>query len=78
MPHYYFDIYDGDRLSPDQEGLDCPTPATMRREAIGALPGIARDRLPDGDQKNFWVEVRDDRGRHVFRASLDLTTEWLV
>jgi NADPH-dependent ferric siderophore reductase len=78
MPRYYFDIHDGDHLSPDLEGLECSTPAMMRDEAICALPGIARDRLPDGDRQDFWVEVRDDTGRHVFRASLKLTSEWLT
>lgn len=78
MPRYYFDIHDGDHLSSDQDGLDCPTPDNMRDEAISVLPGIARDMLPDGDRKNFWVEVRDDKGRHVFRASLKLTAKWLV
>lgn len=77
MPRYYFDIHDGDHLSPDFDGIDCLTPSMMRDEAIAVLPGIARDVLPDGDIRNLWVEVRDDQGRHVFRASLKLTSEWL-
>ncbi len=78
MQRYYFDIYDGDHLSQDDEGMECSTPAKMRNEAIGILPSIACDMPHHGDNENFWVEVRDDQGRHVFRASLKLTSEWLT
>ncbi|WP_457936249.1 DUF6894 family protein [Mesorhizobium sp. 10J20-29] len=77
MVRYYFDIKDGDDLSVDDTGIECSGPEEARFQAIDALPEIARDELPDGDNRFFEVNVRDDQGRAVFRCRLTLETEWL-
>lgn len=46
-----------------------------RIEAQKALPDLARDALPDGDQKTFIVSVRDEAGQVVLRAALTLIVE---
>jgi hypothetical protein len=77
VPRYFFDTYDQDRLSRDEEGLDCGSRSQLERNAIDALPDMAREALPDGPNHEFRVEVRDGQGRVVFRAWLKLTSEWL-
>jgi len=62
MIRFYFDSFDGDRLIVDQEGLEFSTPSLMRDAAIAALPDMARDELPDGDRRQFWIHVRDAEG----------------
>jgi hypothetical protein len=77
MPKYFFDIHDGEHATVDNAGIDCADRKQVRSEAIQALPDIARDILPDGDNHSFSVRVRDDAGRYVFEASLTLIARWL-
>ena len=76
MPRYFFDTNDGDMLDLDDVGLDLTDHEAARREAIAALPDMARDKLPDGDRRNFSVRVRDEAGAAIYSASLALTGEW--
>ena len=78
MPHYFFDTNDGDMLDEDDVGLEFPDPESARRAAIAALPDMARDRLPDGDRRNFSVRVRDEAGTVLYAASLSLVGEWHI
>jgi len=77
MPHYYFDIQDGARFIRDTVGYDCDSLEAVRKEAITALPGMARDALPEEDPYEISVTARDADGQAVFRATLALKTEWL-
>jgi hypothetical protein len=77
MPLFYFDIDDGERFTRDEQGLDCPDRKAARDYAIGVLPDLAREALPDGDRHEIVVTVRDESGRNVFRAVLSLVAEWL-
>ncbi len=77
MPIFYFDIDDGERVTIDEQGVDCPNRKAVRDYAIGVLPGIASDAFPDGDQHVIVVRVRDGSGRYIFKASLSLSAEWL-
>ena len=76
MPRYYFDVQDGDHFVRDEEGIDCGSRAAVRDAAIGALPGMASDVLPDGDAHDIEVLVRDETGCCVFKASLSLKSGW--
>jgi hypothetical protein len=78
MPRYFFDTYDGNHASLDEEGVECGSRQQIQDCAIDALPDIARDELPDGLEQLFWVKVRDESGRLVFEASLTLTSRWLA
>lgn len=75
MPRYFFDTFDGDRLIADSEGIELPDLEQVKAEAQRALPDLARDGLPDGDQKTFIVSVRDGTGQVVLRAALSLIVE---
>ena len=46
------------------------------REAVRALPDVARDVLPDGTEKLISASVRDDAGTILFRAVLVFRCEW--
>ena len=78
MPRYFFDTNDGDMVDEDDVGLEFADHEAARREAIATLPDMARDRLPDGDRRNFSVRIRDEAGTVLYSASLALTGEWLV
>jgi len=77
MARFYFDIDDGDGYMEDDEGQEMAGPTSAREAAICVLPNIARDKLPDGDRRDYIVRVRDEAGAYVFQATLSLTAEWL-
>ena len=71
MPRYYFDEYDGETVTQDDEGLELDGIGAARAEARKALPDIARDVLPeDGDRRTMVVKVRDEAGKVVITATL--------
>ena len=77
MPRYFFDIDDGERASIDTDGIDLPDRKSVRVQAIGVLPDIARDELPDGDTRVFACSVRDETGKAIYQAKLSLEAGWL-
>ncbi len=77
MPRFFFDIHDGTKLIPDDEGQEMSF-AAARQAAISALAGIARDELPDGDHHIFVATVFDEHHKPVYRTNLTLDGNWLV
>ena len=76
MPRYYFDEYDGETVTQDDEGLELDGIEAARAEARKALPDIARDVLPeDGDRRTMVVKVRDEAGKVVITATLTMLIE---
>ncbi len=75
MPRYFFDINDGDHSTRDDVGIELPDLQLARRKAIGVLPDLARDVLPDGDHHEITSMVRDDAGHVLLRATLSLSVE---
>ncbi|WP_425285032.1 DUF6894 family protein [Methylobacterium pseudosasicola] len=43
---------------------------------MDALSDMARDKIPDGDRRTFWVKVRDQSGAVMYSATLDLIGSW--
>ncbi|UDL90102.1 hypothetical protein LGH82_01480 [Mesorhizobium sp. PAMC28654] len=78
MPRYFFDIYDGAETTVDEAGIGCNALSEVSDHAVALLPDIARDELPDGPNRIFWVKVRGEDGEHVYRATLALSSAWLV
>jgi hypothetical protein len=68
MKRYFFDLRDGDELTPDDEGLELSTMEAVQEEAARSLADMARDasRRPDnganGTGHRMAIEVRDDTG----------------
>ena len=76
VPKFFFDIHDGE-LTTDDVGTDLPDLSAARDQAVTVLPDIARDELPDGDERVFQVVVRDEDGKPVFKATMSLRCRFL-
>jgi hypothetical protein len=76
MPRFYFDSDDGETPMTDTIGLDFADLRVAQQEAVRALPEIAKDALPDGENRDFIITVRDGSGP-VLRATLSLRVEKL-
>lgn len=74
MPLYFFDVTDNGEGLPDTEGTELADLEAAREEALATLGEIARDRLPDGDRREFVIKIRDGDGA-LMRASLSLVVE---
>ena len=77
MPHYYFDLDDGDSKTHDSVGVTLADAEAARKAAIAILPDLAREELPDGDRRVFVSKVRDETGTVLFLATLSLVGEWV-
>jgi hypothetical protein len=75
MPRFFFDTFDGSRYIYDDAGLKMESLEAAKSEAQRALSDLARDALPNGDQSAFIVQVKDETGQVVFRATLSLIVE---
>jgi hypothetical protein len=75
MPLYFFDIQDGDRRVRDNEGTELPDVQAAMNETQAALADTAKDKLPDGDRRDFIITVREG-DRKLFTATLSLRVEW--
>jgi hypothetical protein len=62
VPRYFFDTYDGALFVPNEVGLELADIEAAKLEAERALPEMAWDELPDGNQRTFIVSVRDEAG----------------
>jgi hypothetical protein len=71
MTRYFFD----ENGARDLNGLELDGPEDARGAALKALPDMARDVLPDGDELTMTVAVREREGPVFFRASLTLKCE---
>ncbi|TPK05254.1 hypothetical protein FJ872_26300 [Mesorhizobium sp. B2-5-9] len=76
MPRYFLDLYNGDGLTVDGHGQVFDSRERLRREAILILPDIIRDEMIENDRTAITVKVRDESGRHVFEASLVISSNW--
>lgn len=76
MARYFFDTHDGEALLRDDVGIEIDDLERVRAEAIDALPDMAREVLPDGNERMFAVQVRDENGQIVFSATLSFKSEW--
>ena len=76
MPRYFIDTSDGDRSFHDEEGIDLTDDAAARLNALDALPDMARDVIPDGDERQLSVSVRNADGKVIYHASLTLSGHW--
>ena len=76
MMRFYFDFDDGLHQMLDDVGLEMRDERAARDAAIGALPGVAEEHLPDGDTHEFKVNVREG-GAVIFAAKLALTSQWV-
>lgn len=68
---YYFDTRDGESFCHDGDGVELPTIEGARRLARRALGDMAKDAaMVERDGRELVVQVRNDVGQSLFKASL--------
>ncbi|MCJ2021280.1 hypothetical protein MKK84_28340 [Methylobacterium sp. E-065] len=77
MPRFFFDITNGVSTI-DDTGTEFLNAHAARDAAIRTLPDIARDEIGTRGSHMVSVQMRDDFGRYLFTASLNLSARWLV
>jgi hypothetical protein len=75
VPIYYFDVREGTRFSPDDEGLDYPDLHAAERVAAETAASIGRDVLPRSDVRDVTVEVRNEHKQRVLTVTVTMQTE---
>jgi hypothetical protein len=78
MPRFYFDIREGPRFTPDEEGLEFASLDGAEREATKAVAEIGRDRLPSGDAREITIEVRNEHRQRVLTITVSMHVERVV
>ena len=75
MPRFYFDVREGVRFAPDEEGLEFPDVETAERKAATTAAEIGRDLLPKGAARAVTVEVRNKHGQRIITATVTLALD---
>ncbi len=70
MPHYFFDLFDGNNVVKDEFGDAFPQSQDAADLASGLLVDIAREVIRDRGGKDLGIAVRDEAGRDVYWAAL--------
>ncbi len=55
MPRCYFEYWDGQTVSSDKEGVECPDEQAACRAAAKALLGLAKDTIETTSRYEFSV-----------------------
>jgi len=76
LARYYFGIYEGSELVPDEEGSEFDSPEAAVQGAARAAAEIGTSRLEKGDLRDVVIEVRDERRRRVFTITASMKIEW--
>ena len=77
MPRYFFDVHDSFSTF-DDTGTELSGLAEVRGQALRALPAIAAEEIPMGeDRRLFTVLVRDEHGKPLYSANLSFVGVWL-
>ena len=72
MPRFYFDVREGARFIPDEEGLELDSLDAAEVAAAEGAAEIGRDRLPKGDTRDVTVEVRNEHGQRVLTVTVSM------
>lgn len=72
MPRFFINTSDQSRFVRDDTGHDCLDIDEAKRLAVSALPDMAREELPDGDDRTFLAVVRGEDGRTLLQCTLTL------
>jgi hypothetical protein len=75
MPRFFFDIHDGETFTPDRQGVELDGLEAAKAEAKKTLPEIVKDEMPEGDRRDFTVDVKSAAGQIVWRVTLSLVVE---
>jgi hypothetical protein len=76
LARYYFCIYEGNELVPDEEGSEFASREAAVQGAARAAAEIGTSRLAKGDLSDVVIEVRDERRQRVFTVTASMKIEW--
>jgi hypothetical protein len=62
MMRYFFDIREGDKFVPDDEGIELPHVEAAQMEAARSLANLVRDKADSQPFSLMAVQVRDSDG----------------
>jgi hypothetical protein len=72
LPRFYFDVRDGARVAPDDEGVEFPDLDAAEREAAEAAASISRDLLPRSDAREVTIEVSNEHRQRVLTVTVSM------
>jgi hypothetical protein len=72
VPCFYFDVREGARFIPDEEGSELDSLDAAEYEAARGAAEIGRDDLPKGDARDVTVEVRNEHGQRVLTVTVSM------
>jgi hypothetical protein len=75
LPRFYFDVREGTRFAPDDDGLEFPDLDAAEREAAEAAAGIGRDLLPKSDVREVTIEVRNEHRQRLLTVTVSMHLE---
>ena len=75
MPRFYFDVREGGRFAPDDEGTEFDSLGSAEHEAACMAAEIGRDRLPHGNSREVTVEVRNEHRHRVLTIKVSLAVD---
>ena len=77
MPHYHFNIHDGENQCLDLDGTELPDMNAVRAEAARDLYELAKEMLPIAGRRDFSLSVTDGAGTVILQEILSVTVERL-
>ena len=72
MPRFYLDLREGERLVSDEEGLEFDGLDAAEYETAKTAAQIWWDRLLKGNPRDITVEVRNEHGQQVLKATISM------
>jgi hypothetical protein len=70
MPRFYFDVREGPRFVPDEDGDEFENLDAAAREAAEVAVEIGRDHLPRGHAREVTVEVKNEYRQRVLTVTV--------
>lgn len=71
MPKFTIATDNSKESNTAKEEIDFPNTKAATDDAQVALGEMVRDKLPDGKHADFGVQVENDAGKQVYRASIN-------
>jgi hypothetical protein len=72
VPRFYFDVREGAKFVPDEEGFEFDSLDAAEREAAESAAEIGRDWLPKGDAREVTVKVKNEHRKRVLTVTVSI------
>ena len=80
MPNYFFDLYDGQKFHPDEEGVALPSVRRAHVEAMTFLAEMAKEQVLSGHYAMASLVVTGEDKSFLFKVtvSVSIDNEWAL